>query len=75
MELADQYKLVDAASNVAKRNVLAQHVHEIVDVLEQKVNQVFLMLNVVLTLPQGDQIASLYELLSYRDQVVPETSD
>lgn len=36
MELADQYKVIDAASNVAKRNVLAQHVHEIVDTLEQK---------------------------------------
>ena len=41
VELADQYKTIDAASNVAKRNVLAQHVHEILDVLEQKVGQVY----------------------------------
>lgn len=37
VELADQYKMVDAASNITKRNILAQHVHEIVDILEQKV--------------------------------------
>ncbi|KAH8104479.1 hypothetical protein BXZ70DRAFT_1075478 [Cristinia sonorae] len=55
VELADQYKLIDAASNVAKRNVLAQHVREIIDILEQK----------------GDQIASLYELLSFEDKALP----
>ncbi|TCD64523.1 hypothetical protein EIP91_003990 [Steccherinum ochraceum] len=58
VELADQYKVIDAVSNVAKRNVLAQHVHEIVDILEQK----------------GDQIASLYQLLSYRDQPLPSAA-
>lgn len=36
-ELADQYKLMDAASVVAKRNVLAEHLKEVVDTLEQKV--------------------------------------
>lgn len=29
---------MDAASNVAKRNTLAQHLREVVDVLEQKVS-------------------------------------
>jgi hypothetical protein len=36
-ELADQYKMMDAASNVVKRNVLAQHLRDVIDVLEQKV--------------------------------------
>lgn len=36
-DLADQYKILDAASNVAKRNVLAEHLKEVIDVLEKKV--------------------------------------
>lgn len=36
-ELADQYKLLDAASAVAKRHVLAEHLKEVIDTLEQKV--------------------------------------
>ncbi|THH14555.1 hypothetical protein EW146_g5788 [Bondarzewia mesenterica] len=60
-ELADQYKLMDPASNVVKRNVLAEHLREVIDILEQK----------------GDQIASLYDLLTFEDKpasqsVVPE---
>ncbi|GLB38153.1 putative centrosome microtubule-binding domain of Cep57 [Lyophyllum shimeji] len=43
VELADQYKDMDAASDVPRRNVLAKHLREVVDILEQK----------------GDQIASL----------------
>ena len=35
-ELADQYKLMDPASNVVKRNVLAEHLREVIDILEQK---------------------------------------
>jgi len=53
-ELADQYKIMDAASNVVKRNVLAQHLREVIDVLEQR----------------GDQIASLYDLLTFEDKPV-----
>ncbi|KAI9456150.1 hypothetical protein F5148DRAFT_984542 [Russula earlei] len=53
-ELADQYKMMDAASNVVKRNVLAQHLREVIDVLEQR----------------GDQIASLYDLLTFEDKPV-----
>ena len=34
---------------MAKRNVLAEHLREVIDILEQK----------------GDQIASLYDLLTY----------
>ncbi|KDQ09859.1 hypothetical protein BOTBODRAFT_58395 [Botryobasidium botryosum FD-172 SS1] len=52
IELADQYKLMDAASSPAKRHVLAEHLKEVVDTLEHK----------------GDQIASLYDLLNYKDK-------
>ena len=38
VELADQYKDMDAVSNVRKRNILAQHLREVVDILEQKVS-------------------------------------
>ncbi|KAJ3560987.1 hypothetical protein NP233_g10476 [Leucocoprinus birnbaumii] len=50
VELADQYKEMDAASNVAQRNTLAKHLREVVDVLEAK----------------GDQIAALYDQLSFK---------
>ncbi|KAF8336782.1 hypothetical protein F5887DRAFT_986477 [Amanita rubescens] len=56
-ELADRYKEMDAASEVRRRNILAQHLKEVVDILEQK----------------GDQIASLYDLLSFRDKPVTES--
>lgn len=57
VELADQYKDMDAVSNVRKRNILAQHLREVVDILEQK----------------GDQIASLSDLLSFKDKPVAES--
>jgi hypothetical protein len=38
VELADEYKILDAASNVPKRNTLAQHLREVIDILEQKVS-------------------------------------
>ncbi|TFK38989.1 hypothetical protein BDQ12DRAFT_735193 [Crucibulum laeve] len=56
VELADQYKDMDAVSNVPKRNILAQHLREVVDILEQK----------------GDQIASLYDLLTFKDRPTSE---
>jgi hypothetical protein len=37
-ELADQYKVLDAASAVAKRRVLAEHLKEVIDTLERKVS-------------------------------------
>ena len=37
VELAEQYRVMDAVSDVSKRNILAQHLKEVVDVLEQKV--------------------------------------
>ena len=55
LELAEQYGIIDAASNVAKRNVLADHLREVIDTLEQK----------------GDQIASLYDLLDFQDKPLP----
>ena len=39
IELADQYKVIDPVSNVAKRNVLAEHLREVIDILEQKVGR------------------------------------
>lgn len=42
MELADQYKVMDAVSDVRRRNTLAQHLREVVDILEQKVCSFFL---------------------------------
>ncbi|KAJ7459702.1 hypothetical protein FB451DRAFT_1271215 [Mycena latifolia] len=55
VELADQYKDMDAASDVPKRNMLAKHLREVVDILEQK----------------GDQIASLYDCLTFKDKPIP----
>jgi Centrosome microtubule-binding domain of Cep57 len=66
VELADQYKLMDATSNVPKRNALAQHLKEIVDILEQKVRSSFRDLVYLLTMSQGDQTASLYDLLTFK---------
>lgn len=42
IELADQYKDMDPSSNVVKRNVLADHLREVIDILEQKVCTPFL---------------------------------
>ncbi|KAJ6508969.1 hypothetical protein C8R45DRAFT_1060210 [Mycena sanguinolenta] len=53
-ELADQYKEMDAVSDVPKRNMLAKHLREVVDILEQK----------------GDQIASLYACLTFKDKPI-----
>ncbi|KAK4686263.1 hypothetical protein P7C73_g3869, partial [Tremellales sp. Uapishka_1] len=53
-ELADQYKILDAASAIAKRHVLAEHLKEVIDTLEQK----------------ADQISSLYDLLDFKDRPV-----
>ncbi|KAJ6557320.1 hypothetical protein DFH09DRAFT_1163769 [Mycena vulgaris] len=54
VELADQYKDMDAVSDVPKRNMLAKHLREVVDILEQK----------------GDQIASLYDCLTFKDKPI-----
>ncbi|ORX35965.1 hypothetical protein BD324DRAFT_651874 [Kockovaella imperatae] len=53
-ELADQYKIMDAASAVTKRHVLAEHLKEVIDTIEQK----------------ADQIAALYNVLSVQDRAV-----
>lgn len=58
VELADQYKAMDAASDASKRRLLADHLREIIDVLEQK----------------ADQIASLYDLLHFEDKPLPPSS-
>ncbi|EUC54031.1 Cep57 Cep57-MT-bd: centrosome microtubule-binding domain protein [Rhizoctonia solani AG-3 Rhs1AP] len=56
VELADQYRIIGPASNVAKRNVLAEHLKEVIDTLEKR----------------GDQIASLYDLISVNDKPIPK---
>ncbi|TEB30524.1 hypothetical protein FA13DRAFT_1733395 [Coprinellus micaceus] len=53
VELADQYKEMDSVSDVPRRNMLAKHLKEVVDILEQK----------------GDQIASLSDLLAFKDKL------
>ncbi|KDR82315.1 hypothetical protein GALMADRAFT_816004 [Galerina marginata CBS 339.88] len=58
VELADQYKVMDAVSDVPRRNTLARHLREVVDILEQK----------------GDQIASLYDLLEFKDKPISESA-
>lgn len=70
VELADQYKVMDAVSDVYRRNILAQHLREVIDILEQKVCSVpTLFLHGLTFLSfQGDQIVSLYSLLSFRDK-------
>ncbi|KZT40670.1 hypothetical protein SISSUDRAFT_1127122 [Sistotremastrum suecicum HHB10207 ss-3] len=52
IELAEQYKHLDAACNVAKRHVLAEHLVDVVKTLDRK----------------GGQISRLYELLNFKDQ-------
>lgn len=75
MELAEQYGLMDAASNVTKRNVLAEHLREVIDTLEQKVAPLISssIISANLALAQGDQIASLYDLLSFKDKPISES--
>lgn len=73
-ELADQYKLMDAASNVPKRNILAEHLKDVVNTLEQRVRLSHLMKVIKLTTLQGDQIASLYDLLTFTDKPMPGTA-
>ncbi len=77
VELADQYKDMDPVSNVVKRNVLADHLREVIDILEQKVRVYHLCLGrAILTLDstmQGNQIASLYDLLTFKDKPVDES--
>jgi hypothetical protein len=71
VELADQYKEMDPVSDVPRRNMLAKHLKEVVDILEQKV-RIFAgdVVSRRLTdrLSQGDQIASLSDLLAFKDK-------
>ena len=63
-------------SNVVKRNVLADHLREVIDILEQKVRVCRLILQPMLTFAstmQGNQIASLYDLLTFKDKPVSES--
>ena len=66
---------MDPVSDVARRNLLAKHLREVVDILEQKVNHVFLlrMRRCDYRSCQGDQIAALYDLLTFKDKPVEES--
>ncbi|KAG5651272.1 hypothetical protein H0H81_009238 [Sphagnurus paluster] len=78
VELADQYAVMDATSDVARRNILAKHLREVVDILEQKASS---FLSGILShqsadgfcISQGDQIASLYDLLTFKDKPVADS--
>ena len=66
---------MDAASNVNRRNVLAGHLREVIDTLEQKVT-LFISSSIIFpnfVCAQGDQIASLYDLLFFKDKPVSES--
>ncbi|WWC86246.1 uncharacterized protein L201_001119 [Kwoniella dendrophila CBS 6074] len=58
-ELADQYKLLDPASISSKRHVLADHLKEVIDILENK----------------ADQIGDLYELLSFQNKPLTNSQE
>ncbi|HEV7738383.1 MAG TPA: hypothetical protein VGO47_13545 [Chlamydiales bacterium] len=52
LDLAEQYGVIDPISNVVKRNVLANHLHWIIDLLERI----------------GDHITILYQLVNFQDK-------
>jgi hypothetical protein len=63
---------LDAASAIAKRHVLAEHLKEVIDTLEQKVSCFQLATRSIEQADkQADQIASLYDLLTFKDK--PDT--
>jgi len=66
--LADEYKILDAASNISRRHILAQHLHQVIDVLEQKVSLLIKVWDIVNVIVKGNQIASLYDLLHFQDK-------
>ncbi|KAH7925868.1 hypothetical protein BV22DRAFT_1088163 [Leucogyrophana mollusca] len=58
-ELAEEYKIMSSTTTVAKRNIVAQHLRDVIDVIERK----------------GNQIASLYDLLKFEDKPLPGSPD
>ena len=68
---------MDAISNVPKRNVLAEHLKEVIDVLEQKVGSIVGFLWVFHAnshlRKQGDQIAALYDCLEFKDKPLAQS--
>ncbi|KAG1743245.1 uncharacterized protein EDB91DRAFT_1126491 [Suillus paluster] len=51
-ELADEYKAMDSMAQAARRRIVADHLRDIIDLIERK----------------GDQIQSLYDLLKFEDK-------
>ncbi|KAF9220472.1 hypothetical protein BS17DRAFT_787047 [Gyrodon lividus] len=51
-DLAEEYKSLDCATQAAKRHVAADHLRDVIDILERK----------------GNQIALLYDLLIFKDK-------
>jgi hypothetical protein len=64
---------MDATSNVVKRNVLAEHLKEVIDVLEKKVGKFCFMPDIANPSKQGDQIATLYHTVQYKDKMTCPT--
>ncbi|KAI6147252.1 hypothetical protein BKA82DRAFT_27661 [Pisolithus tinctorius] len=53
-ELAEQYRSMDCATQAAKRHMVADHLRDVIDTIERK----------------GDQITSLYGLLTFKDKPI-----
>jgi hypothetical protein len=56
MDLADQYKVMDATSNAIKRNIVADQLVEVVQLLQRK----------------GNHIAALYDCQQFHDKPIAE---
>lgn len=52
IELADQYKVLDVACSTEKRQVLAEHLKEVIDSMERK----------------AEQVSALYSLMTVEDR-------
>ncbi|KAL4070019.1 hypothetical protein V8B97DRAFT_1967591 [Scleroderma yunnanense] len=53
-ELAEEYRVMDCATQAAKRHMVADHLRDVIGTIERK----------------GDQITSLYELLTFKDRPI-----
>ncbi|KAI6030806.1 hypothetical protein F5J12DRAFT_310419 [Pisolithus orientalis] len=53
-ELAEQYRSMDCATQATKRHMVADHLRDVIDTIERK----------------GDQITSLYGLLTFKDKPI-----
>lgn len=66
--LAEEYRSLDCATQVAKRHTVGDRLRDVIEVLERKVNFSLLDVFPLLKVLQGNQIASLYDLLIFQDK-------